>query len=185
MNDFLKAAEVIKNGGVVLYPSDTIWGLGCDPTNEKAVQKVMEIKKRNEAKSFILLVDSIPMLERYVPEFPEICYELIEVAIDPLTIIYPTSKGLSKLVTGNDGSIGIRVTMDPMCKKLIQTIRKPLVSTSANISGEPFPMDFEGISQEIKDKVDFIMDNPEFKSSQTPSKIIKIHRNGEIELIRR
>jgi L-threonylcarbamoyladenylate synthase len=185
MNDFLKAAEVIKNGGVVLYPSDTIWGLGCDPTNEKAVQKVMEIKKRNEAKSFILLVDSIPMLERYVPEFPEICYELIEVAIDPLTIVYPTSKGLSKLVTGNDGSIGIRVTMDPMCKKLIQTIRKPLVSTSANISGEPFPMDFEGISQEIKDKVDFIMDNPEFKSSQTPSKIIKIHRNGEIELIRR
>lgn len=185
MNDFFKAAEVIKNGGVVLYPSDTIWGLGCDPTNEKAVQKVMEIKKRNEAKSFILLVDSIPMLERYVPEFPEICYELIEVAIEPLTIVYPTSKGLSKLVTGNDGSIGIRVTMDPMCKKLIQTIRKPLVSTSANISGEPFPMDFESISQEIKDKVDFIMDNPEFKSSQTPSKIIKIHRNGEIELIRR
>jgi L-threonylcarbamoyladenylate synthase len=185
MSDFLQATEVIKNGGVILYPTDTIWGLGCDPSNDEAVRKVMKIKQRDESKSFILLVDSIPMLERFVPEFPEICYDLIETAIDPLTIIYPTSKGLSNLVTAADGSIGIRVTNDPFCKKLIQTMRKPILSTSANISGESFPMDFDSISPEIKDQVDFVLNNPGFKSSETPSKIIKIAKNGEIELIRR
>jgi L-threonylcarbamoyladenylate synthase len=185
MNEFLKATEAIKTGGVVLYPTDTIWGLGCDPSNDDAVRKVMDIKKRDESKSFILLVDSIHMLERYVPEFPEICYDLIETAIDPLTIIYPSSKGLSKLVTAADGSIGIRVTQDPFCKKLIQTLRKPILSTSANISGEPFPLDLDSVSPEIKDKVDFILENPTFQSSKTPSKIIKIGKNGEIELIRR
>lgn len=185
MSDFLKATEVIKNGGVLLYPTDTIWGIGCDPSNDDAVRKVMSIKQRDESKSFILLVDSISMLEKYVPEFPEICYDLIETAIEPLTIIYPTSRGFSKLVTGDDGSIGIRVTQDLFCKKLIQTLRRPILSTSANISGEPFPEDFDSVDDRIKQKVDYILDNPAFKSSQTPSKIIKISKNGEIELIRR
>lgn len=185
MNDFLKATEVFNSGGVILYPTDTIWGLGCDPTNEEAVRKVMSIKQRDESKSFILLVDSISMLEKYVPDFPEICYDLIETAIEPLTIIYPTSRGFSKLVTGDDGSIGIRVTQDLFCKKMIQTLRKPILSTSANISGEPFPYDFESITDSIKDQVDCILDNPGFNPSETPSKIIKIAKNGEIELIRR
>ncbi|MFU8798287.1 MAG: L-threonylcarbamoyladenylate synthase, partial [Gammaproteobacteria bacterium] len=113
------------------------------------------------------------------------CYDLIETAIEPLTIIYPTSRGFSKLVTGDDGSIGIRVTQDLFCKKLIQTLRRPILSTSANISGEPFPEDFDSVDDRIKQKVDYILDNPAFKSSQTPSKIIKISKNGEIELIRR
>ena len=185
MNDFLKATEVIKQGGVILYPTDTIWGLGCDPSNDEAVKKVMAIKQRDESKSFILLVDSIAMLERFVPEFPEICYDLLETAIEPLTIIYPTSRGISKLVSASDGSIGIRVTQDLFCKKLIQTLRHPILSTSANISGHPFPEDFDSIDTQIKEKVDYVLANPAFKSSQTPSKIIKIGKNGEIELIRR
>lgn len=185
MSDFLKATEVIRSGGVILYPTDTIWGLGCDPSNSEAVKKVMAIKQRDESKSFILLVDSAPMLEMFVPEFPEICYDLIDTAIDPLTIIYPTSQGLSSLVTGQDGSIGIRVTQDSFCKKLIQTLRRPILSTSANISGKPFPTDIESVDENIVRQVDFTLNNPNFKSSETPSKIIKIGKNGEIELIRR
>jgi len=185
MDDIAKAVEIIQNGGVILYPTDTIWGIGCDPTNEKAIKRIIEIKKRSEGKSFILLADSINRVERYVKEFPEVCYDLVDLATEPLTIIYPVSMGLSPLVCGEDGSVAFRVTADMFCRRLIQQLKKPIVSTSANISGKSFPIRFEDIAQEIVDQVDFVLDNPDYIGTKNPSKIIKFSKNGNIELIRR
>jgi L-threonylcarbamoyladenylate synthase len=185
MDDIAKAVEIIQNGGVILYPTDTIWGIGCDPTNEKAIKRIIEIKKRSEGKSFVLLADTINRVERYVKEFPEVCYDLVDLATEPLTIVYPVSSGLSSLVCGEDGSVAFRVTADMFCRKLIQHLKKPIVSTSANISGEAFPTRFQDIAQEIIDQVDFVLHNPDYIGTKTPSKIIKFSKNGNIELIRR
>eukprot|EP01041_Mallomonas_annulata_P032903 gene32903-55455_t len=135
-------SETLKNGGTILYPTDTIWGLGCDATNEEACQKILNIKNRPAEKSFIILVDSFLMLEKYIPEFPDVCYDLVELATRPLTIIYPNAKGLANSVLASDGSVGIRLTKDPICVALIRAMKKPLVSTSANLSGEKNPSCF-------------------------------------------
>jgi L-threonylcarbamoyladenylate synthase len=180
-----KAIETLKNGGVILYPTDTIWGIGCDATNEDACQKISQIKNRPENKSFIILVDSVQMIEKYIPEFPDVCYDLIDVSDKPLTIIYPHARGLAPSILADDGSVGIRVTKDPICLKLIRSMRKPLVSTSANLSGEANPSCFADVNQQIKDEVDaIVMEKLEVKNN-VASQIIKIGLNYSIQVIRK
>lgn len=181
-----EAVKVLKDGGVILYPTDTVWGLGCDATNPKAVEKIFQIKKRTDSKSLITLVNSPDMLYRYVKEVPEVAEQLIEVTDKPLTIIYPGAIGLAANVIGADGTAGIRIPDHQFCQKLIYRFRKPIVSTSANISGEESPKGFQTISKEIKDAVDWVAD-PAFETGSTgkPSSIIKLGLGGEIEIIRK
>jgi L-threonylcarbamoyladenylate synthase len=177
--------EGLKNGGTVLYPSDTIWGLGCDATNEEACQKLLELKNRPEEKSFILLVDSFQMIDRYIPEYHEICYDLADLAVTPLTIIYPNAKGLAPSVIAQDGTVGIRITQDANCLKLIRGMRKPLVSTSANLSGQASPTCYDNIDASIKKNVEFILKERLTEKMITPSQIIKIGVNGDVKILRK
>jgi len=182
--DLSKAIEALREGNTILYPSDTIWGIGCDATNDEACKKISELKGRGEDKSFILLVDNFSMLEYYIPDFPEVCYDLVDLSTKPLTIIYPNAKKLAPSVLAEDGSVGIRVTTDPICLKLIRGMRKPLVSTSANISGSPSPIRFDEIQSEIKDGVDIIVEERTEEKMTTPSQIIKIGIGGDVKVIR-
>lgn len=180
-----KAIEALKNGGIILYPSDTIWGIGCDATNEEACQRIHNLKERPDNKSFILLVDSFNMIERYIPQFHEVCYDLADLATKPLTIIYPNAKGLAPTVLAADGSVGIRITRDPNCLKLIRAIRKPLVSTSANISNQPSPTCFTEVDAKIKNGVDATVELRQDEKMIKPSQIIKIGIGGEVTIIRK
>lgn len=179
-----KVIEALKTGLTILYPSDTIWGLGCDATNEEACQRILKIKERPENKSFILLADSFQMIEKYIPEFPSVCYDLVDLSDKPLTIIYPNAQGLAPSVIAQDGSVGIRLTKDPICLALIRSIRKPIVSTSANISGTAFPTNYSSIDPKIKEKVDAILELRTNEQLSTPSQIIKIGLDSSIQVIR-
>lgn len=181
-----KALEVLKNGGIILYPTDTVWGIGCDATNTEAVAKVYELKKRTESKSLIILIDSDNKLSSYVREIPDIAYDLIEYAENPLTIIYSHAKNLAENVINSDGSVGIRVTTHAFCKELIQRFKKPIVSTSANISGSEAPANFSKISDDIKDGVDYIVDLEQHDLSiKKPSTIMKLEPDGRFAFIRK
>jgi L-threonylcarbamoyladenylate synthase len=184
--DIKQALQTLKNGGVILYPTDTIWGIGCDATNVEAVKRIYTIKQRLDSKSMLVLLDNPSYLSFYINEVPEIAYELIEVADKPLTIIYPGAKNLASNLIASDGSIGIRIPNDDFCKPLISRLRKPIVSTSANISGQPSPAIFSDISQEIIDAVDYVVTwrQNDYTKSQ-PSSIIKLGTKGEIEIIRK
>ena len=183
--DIEKALEVIRNGGVIIYPTDTIWGLGCDATNEKAVEKIYHIKKRADSKSMLILLDSEGRLQSYVREIPEMAWELIDVTDSPLTIIYPGAKNLAPNLINDDGSAGIRITSDPFCKALISRMNKPIVSTSANISGEPAPSYFGEISDDILTKADYIVKwKQEDNIKRKPSSIIKLGMGGLFTIIR-
>jgi len=185
-DDIKKALEVLKNGGIILYPTDTIWGIGCDATNEIAVAKIYKIKKREDTKSMLVLMENPALLERYVSEVPEIAWDLVEVATTPLTVIYPNAKNLAKNLVAEDGSIGIRFTKEAFTMQLLQRFRRPLVSTSANISGEKSPAFFDEIPEEIKSQVDYVV---EYRQNDTiPSKlssIIKLGTGGQIDIIRK
>jgi L-threonylcarbamoyladenylate synthase len=178
------AIEALQNGKTILYPTDTIWGLGCDATNEAACQRVAEIKQRPGDKSFILLADSFRMIEHYIPEFPSVCYDLVDYADKPLTIIYPNARGLAPSVLAGDGSVGIRLTKDPICLQLIRALRKPLVSTSANLSGQPAPENFDRIDTIIKEQVDAIVRERLTETMSTPSQIVKIGLDSSVKIIR-
>lgn len=185
-NDIKKALEVLRNGGVILYPTDTIWGLGCDATNEAAVQKVYNIKKRADNKSMIVLMDSENRLPSYVNDIPEVAYDVIEFTEKPLTVIFEGAKSLApNVINKEDKSVGIRITKEKFSKELIQRFRLPIVSTSANISGEPSPAIFDEISEEIKSAVDYIV---EFRQDDyvkaKPSGIMKIGKDSSIKIIR-
>ncbi|WP_131539031.1 L-threonylcarbamoyladenylate synthase [Pedobacter nototheniae] len=181
-----KALEVLKAGGVILYPTDTIWGLGCDATNEEAVDKILKIKNRPAEKSLIVLLDTDNKLQSYVSEVPDVAYDLIEYAENPLTIIFSGAKNLAKNVINADGSVGIRVVKHDFCTQLIQRFRKPIVSTSANLSGDPSPKNFDEINEQIKDAVDYIVDfEQENKSNKKPSTIMKLSPGGQFEFIRK
>lgn len=180
-----EVVELLKSGGTILYPTDTVWGVGCDATNEEACQKILDLKRRPEHKSFIILVDDFPMLQRYIPEFQEVCYDLADFAVKPLTIIYPNAKGLAPSILAEDGSVGIRITKDPACIKLIRGLRKPIVSTSANISGEKNPINFDEISDEIKSGVDHIIKERLNETMNKPSQIIKVGLKGDVKVIRK
>lgn len=181
-----KALEVLKNGGLILYPTDTIWGIGCDATNVEAVEKVYALKKRSEAKSLILLLDTDSKLQSYVREIPDVAYDLIEFAEHPLTIIYSNAKNLATNAINEDGSIGIRVTKHSFCKELLQRFKKPIVSTSANISGQKSPSNFSEIDEEIINGVDYVVDfEQDDVSIKKPSTIMKLEPNGKFVFIRK
>lgn len=180
----MEAIELLKEGKIILYPTDTIWGIGCDATNNEACLKISEMKKRSSSKSFIILVDSFQMLEKHIPEFHEVCYDLVDFATSPLTIIYPNAKGLAPAVLAEDGSVGIRITKDPICLKLIRGMKKPLVSTSANISESPNPTCFDEVDSSIKNAVDGIVNERTSEKMTTPSQIIKIDIDGSVKVIR-
>jgi L-threonylcarbamoyladenylate synthase len=179
-----KCIGILRKGGTILYPTDTIWGIGCDATNELAVKKVFGIKKRPPAKALVILVAESSQLEYYA-SVPEVAWDLVEYAEHPLTIVYPGAKGIATPLIAEDGTVAIRVVKDEFCKMIINGLRRPLVSTSANISGEPAPAYFDEISEEIKSKVDYVVPlrQAEYKKS-APSRIIKLGLNGAIEIIR-
>lgn len=180
-----KCADIVRKGGVILYPTDTVWGLGCDASNETAVKKIFAIKQREESKSMIVLVAEPHQVDFYA-QVPDVARDLVEFAEKPLTVIYPKAKGLAKSLIAEDGSIGIRVVKDEFCQQLIDVLHKPLVSTSANISGEPAPANFDEISDAIKNSVDYVVNlRQEETKKSTPSQIIKIELNGVIKIIRK
>jgi len=184
--DIKQCISVLRSGGTILYPTDTIWGIGCDATNENAVRRIFEIKQRADSKSLILLADSISQIDDYVEEIPAIAYDLIEIADKPLTIIFASAKNLAKSVVAADGSVGFRVPKDDFCMQLCKKFRAPVVSTSANISGEKSPGCFAEISETIRQSVDYIV---RFRQSDrtisVPSSIIKLGKNAEFQIIRK
>jgi L-threonylcarbamoyladenylate synthase len=183
--DLKGALTTLKNGGIILYPTDTIWGLGCDATNATAVEKIFKIKSRKESKSLLILVDSEQMLGRYVKDIPEIVYELATVSDSPLTIIYPNGKNLAAGVCSNDGSVGIRICHDEFCAELIYRFRKPIVSTSANFSGKPSPENFYAIDNEVIDAVNFVVKyRQDDRGKHDASPVIKVELNGTFKIIR-
>ncbi|MFN3020774.1 L-threonylcarbamoyladenylate synthase [Chryseobacterium sp. TY3] len=179
-----KAIESLQNGGTILYPTDTIWGIGCDATNPQAIKKVFDIKHRDANKSMIILVENEKRLQDLV-DVPEMAWEIIDLSEKPVTIVYESAKGLPKEALAADGSIGIRLVKDDFCKKLISKLNKPIVSTSANISGDKSPLTFSDISQEIIDAVDYaVEENREKISKYSGSSVIKIWKNGQIKVLR-
>ena len=186
VDDIIKALEVLRSGGIILYPTDTIWGIGCDATNPAAVNRIYEIKQRQDTKSMLVLMENPNLLNSYISEVPEIAWELIDVADTPLTIIYPGAKNLAANLLAKDGSVGIRITNEAFTQQLIQRFRKPVVSTSANISGQKSPQNFAEISDEIKKSVDFIVNfRQDDLTRSNPSGIIKLGVGGQIEIIRK
>ncbi|KIO45190.1 MULTISPECIES: L-threonylcarbamoyladenylate synthase [Porphyromonadaceae] len=179
-----KACEVLKNGGIILYPTDTIWGIGCDATNDEAVKRVYELKKREDSKAMLVLLDDLGKLASYV-DVPDITYDLLEAADRPMTVIYPRAKNLAKGLVSADGTIGIRITKEIFSRMLVARFRKPIVSTSANISGDPSPKCFADISDEVKKSVDYVVDfRQEETTNPAPSSIVKLGLGGEIQIIR-
>ena len=175
----------MREGGVILYPTDTIWGIGCDATNEDAVRRVYEIKQRQDSKAMLVLVDSSVKVDFYVRDVPEVAWDLIDLADKPLTIIYSGARNLAANLLAEDGSVGIRVTNEDFSKRLCQQFRKAIVSTSANISGQPSPKNFSEISEEVKSAVDYIVGyRQEEISNPKPSSSIKLDRGGVIKIIR-
>lgn len=180
-----KCIEVLKAGGIILYPTDTVWGIGCDATNEEAVKKIYELKQREDSKSMIVIAWNDAMLQKHVVEVPELAWDIIDLATKPTTIIYPNAKQLAKNVIASDGSIAIRLIKEGFCNQLVYKFNKPIISTSANISGQPTPQNFDEISKKIKDGVDFIVPRQFDTGNKQPSSILKIGLRGEIEVIRK
>lgn len=172
-------------GGLILYPTDTIWGIGCDATNEEAVRRVYELKRRSDHKAMLLLMDSSAKLNYYVQEVPDVAWDLIELADSPLTVIYNGARNVAPNLLAADGSVGIRITQEEFSHKLCERFRKPLVSTSANVSGDPSPANFSEISATIKAGVDYIVRyRQDDLSKAAPSHIIKLGAGGLVKIIR-
>jgi L-threonylcarbamoyladenylate synthase len=185
--DINKSLEVLRRGGVILYPTDTIWGIGCDATDEAAIQRIYDIKRRNESRAMLTLVDSFEMLAKYVEHFPSIvaALRLTETSDRPVTFIYPEVICLAPNLKAEDGSLGIRVVNEPFCQQLIKEFGKPIVSTSANISGSPSPTLFDEITEEIKTAVDYIVRwRQDDRQAATASSIIKLNLDGSIIILR-
>lgn len=175
----------MNEGGVILYPTDTIWGIGCDATNEEAVRRVYQIKQRSDSKAMLVLVDSPVKVDFYVQDVPEVAWDLIEVADKPLTIIYSGARNLASNLIAEDGSVGIRVTNEEFSKRLCQQFRKAIVSTSANISGQPSPANYSEITEELKSMVDYVVGyRQEEMGHPKPSSIIKLDKGRVIKIIR-
>ena len=180
------ALQHLRKGDIILYPSDTIWGLGCDARNEKAVEKIFSLRQRSDSKAFIILITKIEQLSEYVLEVPELAWNLVEFAEKPLTVIYPKGKNLPANLMGEDGSIAIRLVKDEFCKGLVHKFERAIVSTSANISRQPSPLKFEDISLEIVNGVDYILRNPKGENKNLqPSQIIKLGLDFGFEFIRK
>ncbi len=185
IEDIKAALDVLQKGGVILYPTDTIWGIGCDACNEEAVKKVYAIKNRIDSKSMLVLMENAALIERYVTEIPDVAYDLIELTDKPLTIIFDGARSLAKNLVAEDGSIGIRITTEKFSSELIRRFKRPIVSTSANISGKASPSCFGEIEPEIIDAVDYVVKyRQDDLQKSAPSGIIKLGRSGEVKIIR-
>jgi L-threonylcarbamoyladenylate synthase len=184
--DLRQCLRVLKECGVILYPTDTLWGLGCDATNSSAVEKIFRIKSRDESKSLIILVNGLQMLERYVGEVPEIVYQLTSVSDSPITIIYPRGKNLAEGICADDGTVGIRICHDDFCNELIYRFRKPLVSTSANMAGKQSPSNFRKIDEYIIRSADYTVKyRQEDQQKYSASPVVKIEKNGVFKILRK
>ena len=183
--DIKNAIEVMRKGGVILYPTDTIWGIGCEATNAEAVARVYEIKKRSDSKALICLVDSYARLQRYVLKVPNVAWDVLDLADKPLTVVLDHAVNLAPNLIAEDGSIAMRITHEPFSKELCYRFQKPIVSTSANVSGEEAPQNYGDISEEILVSVDYVCwSRRNEHKPHLPSKIIKIGENGEVTIIR-
>ncbi len=182
--DLKKAVDVLRNGGVILYPTDTIWGLGCDACNAEAVERIFKIKNRADSKSMLSLVASDGMLQQFVTEVPDAAWQLIDTAVNPLTIIYDNPRGIAENLKAEDGSAGFRITSETYSRGLCQRLRHPVVSTSANISGKPAPKHFSDIDPEILNAVDYVAEYGRNNINSSPSNIIKVTDSNVISIIR-
>lgn len=183
--EIAKALEVLKRGGIILYPTDTVWGIGCDATNAAAVEKIYALKQRSDQKSMLVLTDKLDNVSKHVQTVPEIAWQLLEVADKPLTLILPEARGVAENLIPEEGSIGIRVPNHEFCRQLIYKLNRPLVSTSANISGEASPTTFSEISKTIKEGVDYVVDpSVEGTPTRKPSSMIALGTGGQIKIIR-
>ncbi|HBR52687.1 MAG TPA: threonylcarbamoyl-AMP synthase [Flavobacteriaceae bacterium] len=183
-NEIENALAVLKRGGLILYPTDTVWGIGCDATNAEAIDKIYALKQRAESKSMICLVHDFKMLNQFVEEIPEVAYDILKYAAKPTTIIYDDPIRVATNLIAEDNSLAIRVTRDDFCKNLIRKFRKPIVSTSANLSGKATPRTFAEISEEIKNGVDYVVNLNQKAKSSAPSAIIKLTLDGGVKVIR-
>ena len=184
--DIKAAVEVMRQGGVILYPTDTVWGIGCDATNPEAVEKVFKIKHREDSKALICLVDSEARLQRYVRNVPNVAWDIIELATKPVTLILDEAVNLANNLVAEDGSVAMRVTREPFSNQLCYRCQKPIVSTSANISGEPAAANFKDIAPELREAVDYVCTSRrQEKKPHTPSSIIRLKQDGEVEVIRK
>lgn len=185
METIFEAVKTLREGGLILYPTDTVWGIGCDATDEKAVEKIYKLKQREDSKALVLLASDLDMVAKYIKEIPQMALQLVEVNDAPMTIIYPGAMGLAQNAIAQDGTVGIRIPLEGSCLELVRRFGKPLVSTSANISGQPTPKNFSEISEEIKNGVNYIVDPTlEKESSGKASQIIKVGLDSEIKIIR-
>lgn len=184
--DINKAIEVLRKGGVILYPTDTVWGIGCDATNPEAIKRIYSIKQRADSKAMIVLVDSLAMLERHVEEVPDVAYQLIEASVRPTTIVYDKGIGLAPELLAADGSVGIRISNERFSAMLCQRLHRPIVSTSANISGAPTAKFFNEISADIINQVDYVVQyRQKDRSKALPSCVIKLTTTGVITVLRK
>ena len=184
--DIKNAVRVLREGGVILYPTDTVWGIGCDATNAEAVAKVYKIKQREDSKALICLVDSDARLQRYVRNVPNVAWELIEAAVKPMTVILDGAVNLAENLIAEDGSIGIRITNEPFSKELCYRFQKALVSTSANISGQPPAQNYCDIAPELLEAVDYVcFSRRQEHRPHQPSSIIKLSADGQVAIIRK
>mgnify|MGYP006349345597 FL=1 len=179
------AYEVIKNGGIILYPTDTVWGIGCDASNEEAVAKIYALKQREESKSMICLMNGEKMMYNVFTKIPEVAWEILDNSERPTTLILDQPKNVAKNIIAEDNTLGIRLVNEPFCFKLMERMKRPLVSTSANISGQPTPMNFKEISQEIIKGVDYVVNLHHDKVCKKPSAIIKLTLDSQVKVIRR
>ncbi len=184
MREINHCIDVLTKGGLILYPTDTVWGIGCDATNEDAVNKIYTLKARPNTKTMICLVANDYMLEKHVEQVPDLAYDIIDLEAKPTTIIYDNPKGVAKNLIADDNTLGIRVAKHKFCEYLINKFKKPIVSTSANIGGKPAPKNFKEISKEILKGVDYIVNLEHETKGGTPSSIIKLGNDGTVKVIR-
>ncbi|MAZ26239.1 MAG: threonylcarbamoyl-AMP synthase [Cytophagaceae bacterium] len=184
-DEIKKCLETMKRGGIILYPTDTVWGLGCDSTRPDAIQKIYDLKQRDDSKSLICLVSDFKMLNQFVEDVPEVAYDILKYASKPTTVVYDNPIRIAENLIADDNSLAIRVTKDPFCQNLIRKLGKPLVSTSANISGMPTPESYKEIDSAILDGVDYIVNLHRNKKSGPPSAIIKLKNDGQVQVLRK
>ncbi len=184
-DDLRSAVKTLRNGGIIIYPTDTVWGIGCDATNPSAVAKIYALKQRAESKSMLVLVDSTNRLPAYVNNIPDVAYDMMDLSDKPLTLILDGAKNLAPNLIADDGSVGFRVTNEPFSHDLCFRFARPIVSTSANISGQPSAATFSEISKEILDGADYIVQYRQNDNAKSrPSSIIKLRANGQVTIIR-
>ena len=177
--------QVLESGGLILYPTDTVWGIGCDATNPEAVARVYTLKQRPDSKALICLVGSVRQLEQLIPEVPDVAWDIMDLSEKPVTIVYDNPQGVAPNLVAADNSLAVRIASDNFCRELLRRFRKPLVSTSANLAGQPTPDSFSGIAPDILNGVDYVVPLQQETELRTPSSIIRLKADGQVQVIRK